>query len=365
MNEVFHSRRRIPRFATRRAAVLSNYLGGLLIVLAAASGCNATPKPIFPTIDPPIVWPKPPDTPRIRYIGELTGQASLGVQPSGWDALRAIVKGPDPRIAFSAPNAVAVRGELVFVTDGQLGVVHVLDLGARTFRLITEAAGALLEGPIDVVVAGDRIAVADSRRGAVFFYGLDGRYLGRSEEGALERPVALGWNSAASELWVLDAAAHCCVLFDARGQEKMRIGQRGFGPGQFNYPAGMTHREPFGLAVADSMNFRVQLFDATGQLFNIFGQKGDAAGDFALPRDVAIDSDSHVYVLDNQFENVQVFDRAGQLLMAFGREGHGPGEFYLPTGITLDEQDRIWIADTYNRRVQVFQYLSEDALWVQ
>ena len=64
-------------------------LPSMLFLLAAVGGCQGARRPIFPELQPPVVWPQHPDQPRIRYIGELTGEASLRVQPSGWEAPRA------------------------------------------------------------------------------------------------------------------------------------------------------------------------------------------------------------------------------------------------------------------------------------
>lgn len=323
-------------------------------------GCQGAPRPIFPEPFPPIIWPAAPDRPRIRYIGQLTGEASLQVKPTGLDALRAIFTGPKPTVSFSTPLAVAAVAERVYIADGQLGVIHVLDLAARTYSTINQAAGQPLQWPIDVIALdAGTIAVADSRRQAIFLYDSTGRFVRSIGEGLLQRPTSVAYDASAGELWALDTAAHSLVAFDRQGGLARRLGGRGGEPLRFNFPAGLSYHGQTGLVVADSMNFRVQVLDRDGSSTSVFGSKGDAAGNFALPRDVAVDSEGHIFVLDNQFENVQAFDRSGQLLMAFGQEGHGPGEFYLPSGIAIDERDRIWIADTYNRRVQVFQYLRE------
>jgi DNA-binding beta-propeller fold protein YncE len=318
---------------------------------------------VFPERWPPIVWPPPPDPPRIRYVGELTGQASLGRQPTGLDVLGAVLAGPPPMVAFVAPLAVAAEGSLVFVSDGAGpggAGVHVLDLEQRTRMTFREAEGGPLLWPIDVVPAGGWLAVADARRGEVYMFTRSGRFVRTVGRGVLQRPSGLAWNAAAGELWVVDAAAHACLVFDAAGGLLRRIGRRGLEPGCFNSPVGVGAGVWEGIwraVVADAMNFRVQVLAADGAPWRVFGQKGDAAGDLSLPRDAAVDSDGHIYVLDKHFENVQIFDREGRLLMAFGEEGSGPGQFSLPSSIWIDSQDRIWIADTYNRRVQVFQYL--------
>lgn len=330
------------------------------LLLVGLTGCQTPLRPIFAVHDPPIVWPNAPDRPRIRYVGELTGEGSLGARRNGWAAFRAALTGVEPTVAFSTPTAVEIVGERVYVVDRDRRAVFVLDLEARTFDSITTAAGLPFEWLSGIAIVDGMIAVTDSRRAAIFLFDADGQFVRTIGDGLLDRPTGIAWLAAAGELWVLDTAVHACLVFDIDGTLLRSVGRRGGAAGEFNSPTGLTHAAAVGTVVADSMNFRVQLFDAEDRSRLVFGRKGDAAGDFALPRDVAVDSDGHIYVLDSRFENVQVFDRDGALLMAFGGEGDGPGEFALPSGITIDQQDRIWIADTYNRRVQVFQYLREN-----
>ncbi|RIK63325.1 MAG: hypothetical protein DCC65_16115 [Planctomycetota bacterium] len=343
----------------RRAALTSLGRAALLACAALAASCQQPLRPILDAGLSPLRWPKPPDTARIRHVGELTGEASLG-KPRPFGGLRALIAGPEPTIGFSTPTAVAARGDRVFVADGQNHAVYILDMQSRDFRAIDRAGARPLDWPSDVLLVGEKLIVSDSKRAAVLLFDTGGALARTIGEGSLKRPTALAWNEEASELYVLDAALHACIVFSLDGRELRRFGQRGSGDGEFNFPAGMTWSDAVGLVIADSMNFRVQIFDASGAFKRAFGKKGDAAGDFALPRDVAVDSEGHIYVLDSQFENVQIFDADGRLLMAWGQEGRKPGEFYLPSGITIDVQDRIWIADTYNRRVQVFQYLPEN-----
>ncbi|MCK4340663.1 MAG: 6-bladed beta-propeller [Phycisphaerae bacterium] len=339
----------------------------IVVLLLIAAGCQSPPRPIFPAVSPPIVWPPPPDRPRIRYVGELRGEASLGVKPRGWQAFREIVTGPRPLVEFSHPSAVAVAGERVFVADTGLGVVHLLDLAQRRYKCIQGSPSDPLLVPIDVIIMPDEtVAVVDRGRSAIDLLDRDGQWRSTLRADGLEAPTGAAWDARQGQFWVVDAAAHACFAW-RQGEVVRRLGQRGSGPGQFNFPSAVTWHPLAGLVVADAMNFRVQVIDDAGREGEapteprvIFGRKGDAAGDFARPRSVAVDSDGHIYVLDNQFENVQIFNGEGRLLMAFGRGGQGPGEFSLPSGITIDQQDRIWIADSYNRRVQVFQYLPED-----
>lgn len=363
--------------------------------LLLLAGCQAPLGPVFPPISPRLVWPPPPDAPRIEYIGELRGEASLGRRASGLEVIGDWLTGPRAPTPFVAPSAVAVEGDRVFVVDASAPggpAVQVLDLVTREFRSL-RGEGRFRQ-PLDVTLAGSEIVVADARAAALFVLNPSGQVLRVIGSGELGRPAGVAWvagdarvadagtragpGDAGGELWVSDAARHDCAVFERGGALVRRVGRRGTAAGEFNFPSGIGVTIWDGqrhVAITDGMNFRVQVMPTSAGVaaglnaetgasvvpLTIFGQKGDAAGDFARPRDVASDSEGHLYVLDNQFENVQIFDRAGRLLMAFGEEGSGPGQFNLPSGITIDAQDRIWIADTYNRRVQVFRYLPEPA----
>lgn len=340
------------------------------LLLLLFTGCATSERrsaPGFPGASASLVWPAPPDPPRIRYVGELRGESSIRARAKLGDTLRAVLAGPPARSDFATPMAVAVDAGRVYVADPGHpagAAVHVLDLDAQTYARWTAAGGAPLQWPIDVATANGRVAIADARRAAVFVGAASGSNFATLGAGVLQRPSAVAI-ARDGRVWVLDAALHTLFCFNADGSVATRVGGRGGEAGLFSFPAGLALRdapaatqptdEPH-MAVADSMNFRVQLLDAAGAA-RAFGRKGDAAGDFSLPRDVAFDRAGHVYVLDNQFENVQVFDTQARLLLAFGEEGDAPGRFSLPSGITIDPQDRIWVADTYNRRVQVFQYI--------
>ncbi|MGD8450795.1 MAG: 6-bladed beta-propeller [Phycisphaerae bacterium] len=335
----------------------------MLVVLLAAMGCQGPLQPVFPEVSPAIVWPKPPDQARIRYVGELRGEADLHRRVGGWEAMRAALTGPAPKGAFSRPSAVAVAGSRVFVADTGLAAVHVLDLEARTYAVTTGSPADPLQVPIDVELAegGRTLVVVDRARAAVDLFEPDGTWRCTRRWPEIAAPAAAAWDETQQTLWLADVTAHACVACRGLTDIGERFGRRGGVPGALNYPSDVAICPEQGLVVVDAMNFRVQVLSMTGRPLAVFGRKGDAAGDFSRPRGVAVDSAGHVYVLDNQFENVQIFTPEGQLLLAFGQGGTGPGEFSVPSGITIDGQDRIWIADSYNRRVQVFQYLAEGA----
>jgi len=332
----------------------------IIALMAMLAGCSTSKPALLTPPQTPIVWPKQPDAPRIRYLGELTGSREF--QPSKsmsqfWDE---IVHGPPRPISLVSPHAVAVHkdGNRVAVADTNVACVHLFDLERHSYEQKNRCGSPvqLFESPVAVMWVGDELWVADSRvhAVAVFEPNKKERWFGRDE---LKRPTGLAFCQQNGLCYVIDAAVHGVLAFDRQGQLVLRFGTHGGATGQFNCPSQIVCSTEGVLVVADALNFRIQRFGLDGTPLDTFGGKGDAPGDLALPKGVAVGPDGNLWVVDGHFENIQTFTPQGKLLMVFGQEGHGPGEFWLPAGICIDEKRRMWVADTYNRRVQVFELL--------
>jgi DNA-binding beta-propeller fold protein YncE len=332
--------------------------------LVGAAGCGQPRGVIFEPLETPMAWPPPPETPRIRYVGQLETSEDLKPGRSFGQGLGETLFGQSPDHSMLSPYAICAGedGQL-FVCDSNGQVVHVFDLDRRTYEQVAvpEPTPGFSQ-PIGVAVLGpDRLLVADSVAQTIFAFSTGGRYLGRFGAGLLQRPCGLAVDQARGRVFVADSAAHQVVVLDADGALVERLGRRGDAPGEFNYPTNVAVDDDGRLYVSDTLNFRVQVFENDLTPLRIVGSRGEVPGYFSQPKGVALDSEGHLYVVDAHFEAVQVFDQRGRLLLMFGSEGRGPGEFWLPAGIFIDDRDRIWVADSYNRRVQVFQYLPEGA----
>jgi sugar lactone lactonase YvrE len=167
----------------------------------------------------------------------------------------------------------------------------------------------------------------------------------------------LAWDADESLLYVADTLAHQIKVFDVTGRLVKRIGQRGEGPGEFNYPTHLALAKD-GLVVSDTMNARIQVVPLTGTGdARVIGQRGNRVGDFVRPKGVAVDSEQNIYALESYHDHVLIFDSRGRFLLPIGGTGKGIGSFYLPNGVWTDERNRIFVADTFNGRVVVFQFL--------
>ncbi|HNQ23201.1 MAG TPA: 6-bladed beta-propeller [Phycisphaerae bacterium] len=335
-------------------------LGAVLLIGLSAGGCARPQGVLFPVIDPPRIWPEPPDPPAIRLLGTLSDSGDLQAGQSGAEVFQAALRGSRPPIRLVGPQAIAVReDDVLAVADGQGGAVHLIDLVHRTHTMVTGWGDERLGVPLGVTWVGNRLFVTDARRHEVIEANDRGEVLRQFGSDVLTRPVGIACLPGGDDLYVVDGGAHCVVRFDRTGREVGRWGKPGSGPGELNFPTHLAVDGTGRIAVADSGNFRVQLFDTDGNYVSSFGSKGDAAGNFALPKGVGFDRAGHVYVVDAQFENVQIFDAQGRLLLAFGEEGNGLGQFSLPAGLTIDHHNRIWVADSGNRRLQVFAYVRD------
>jgi DNA-binding beta-propeller fold protein YncE len=326
------------------------------------AGCGRPAGPVFPPVDPPIVFPSPPEIARLRYVGQLQSEADLAPAVSGLQALKTAISGPETPRAVSAPAGLAVSpAERAYVADPPLRCVHLFDLNKRTYRALAQAGAEPFVTPADVALIDGRLYVSDAGRAVIDVFSETGEYQTTWRHLSLTRPVGLTAAPAVGRLYVIDAGRHECIGLSLDGRELVRFGGRGDEPGEFNYPMFAAFDERLGLVVADSLNFRIQRFDPDGGFIHAFGRKGDGAGDFALPKGVAVDTRGHLYVSDAHFENIQIFDADGRLLMTFGGEGQQPGQFWLPAKIVIDDRQRLWVADGYNRRVQVFEILEESS----
>ena len=301
-------------------------------------------------------WPPPPAEARIRYLGEIEGKRKFEPRAPLWRRLLEAFEG-SPGVRLVRPAAVCARGSTLAIADPGAAVVHVLDLYRRTWLVIEQAPVGALRSPVGVAcLPGGRIAATDSALDGIWLFGIDGTSLGRLGDARLRQPTGLVFDEVRQRLWVAETLEHRLRAFDLSGRELLRVGRRGSGPGDFNFPTMLAGDPEGGLWVTDALNFRLQHVDSSGRLDRSFGVAGDRAGAFARPRGLAVDSEGRIFSVDGLMDAVQIFDSEGRLLLAFGGRGTEMGQFWLPADVALDGQGHVYVVDSFNQRVQVFAY---------
>lgn len=306
-----------------------------------------------------IVWPMPPEQPRIEFVSEFSGPEDLGIREGFWSKLVKVFVGGEGGERLVRPTAVVMNSaEVLFVADPGSGGVHRFDTKRKKYTLIYLENKILMRSPVALAIGpDDRVYVSDSALNKVFVIDDNANFAKPFEtEVGLDQPTGLAQSNG--RLYVVNTRKHEVLSFDLDGKLLFRFAKRGDGEGEFNFPT-MIWSDPATqrLWVNDSLNFRIQQFSEDGEFISTFGDLGNATGDLSRPKGVAVDREGHVYVMDALFHSMQIFNPEGKLLLYVGAQGRKPGQFWLPSGIFIDPGGHIFIADSFNSRVQIFKYI--------
>ena len=332
------------------------------LTLALLSGCaGSASQPVAwqdETTD--LVWPEPPDQPRVRYLRSLYGPEDFKEQSQTSKVLSWMLGEQETGPSLLSPFAVAVsRSGPVWVADNGASMLYRLDLNRREIDYFQEFSGLRLVSPSGVAVDDERqrVFLADAGHQRIFVLDLKGNYIASwGPPGGFKRPAGLALDST-GRLLVADAMGGVAYIFNPDGTLASEIQSRVNPDGRFRRPLNVAFGPNGEILVLDAFSFRVEVQNEQGELLGTIGELGDAAGYMARPKGLAVDKEGHVFVSDSAFDNIQVFDLAGNLLMFWGRAGRQPGQFSLPAGLFIDHEGRLFVADSYNHRVQAFQLL--------
>lgn len=334
------------------------YLLGQLI-----GGCAAPPRRPASEARQHLVWPAPPERPRITSMGDIAFPRDIRREAGIWSRIKEVLIGKK-RTEMVRPYGLTVDAEEnLLIADPGAHVVHIYHLPDGRYRSLPHSRDTvLLLSPIDVDLDGEgRIYVTDSAAGRVYLFQPDGRY--DRSLGDFMRPTGLAVNKTLKRVYVVDTKGQRVRVYGTSGEHLFDFGRRGEGRKEFNYPTNICLDREGRVYITDSMNFRVQVFDPDGRFLTGFGQAGDGPGSFSKPRGIGIDGEGHIYVVDAAFDNIQIFNAQGGTLLYFGSPGEHLGKFYMPAGIAIDDKDRIFVSDSFNRRIQVFQFLHEEEMF--
>ena len=316
-----------------------------------------------------LVWPDPPEKPRYRYYGQLTGEENfVKVGEASRGALERAFRwlvglgdyGDKPQILQRPQSGVVTDDGRILVTDVSRQGVYVFDPLKRQLEVWEYAAKDVrFQLPIGIAVKGDSVLVADAGLGYVVKLDRLGKPLGAVGKKVLKHPTGVVWDAESGRIYVADRVDNQVKVFDdGSGELLFTFGEFGEREGQLNGPTYMAWYDNE-LYVTDTLNSRIQIFSAQGQFLRSFGRRGLYVGDLPRPKGVALDGDGNIYVVESYYDYLLVFDRKGQFLLPIGGSGHEIGQFYLPAGVWSDAENRIYVADMFNGRVVIFEYLGD------
>lgn len=316
-----------------------------------------------------MVWPDPPEKPRYRYFGQLTGEenfvkvgeVSRGVLERAFRWLVGLGNyGDAPQILQRPQSGVVTDDGRILVTDVSRQGVYVFDPPNRKLEVWEYAAKDVrFQLPIGIAVKGDSVLVADAGLGYVVRLDRLGKPRDTLGKEVLKHPTGIVWDAENGRIYVADRVDNQIKVFDdGSGELLFAFGEFGEDQGQLNGPTYLAWHDNE-LYVTDTLNSRIQIFSAQGKFLRGFGRRGLYVGDLPRPKGVALDSDGNIYVVESYYDYLLVFDRKGQFLLPIGGSGHEIGQFYLPAGVWSDAENRIYVADMFNGRVVIFEYLGD------
>ncbi len=308
---------------------------------------------------PDLVWPKPPETARIKYTRQYTGGANFQAKSKAADVLL----GAKRSLVLKKPKGIHVAKDgKIYTTDTAAGDIFIFDPVNKTATSTGSMGANFFFKPIGVTTdAKNRIFITDSQTDKVTVLNQKGKVLATLvPRTPFKQPSGIAADDEHNNLYVIDTHNHHIEVFHLDTlKHKDTIGKRGKDEGEFNFPSNITVDSEGHVYVVDTMNGRVQIFDSEGRFINMFGQFGDVTGMFARPKGIGVDSEGHIYVVDAAFNNVQIFNQDGEPLMAFAGYGDDRGGMILPSGISVGPEDYIYVIDSWNRRVKVFEFIGE------
>lgn len=339
---------------------------GVLVAGFLVVGCAPAAKP-----KQRYFWP-PFSEPKIEYIEFF--QADVDVKKRSSNALEEAIFGQFvPEFLFFNPFDVYSTGQGKFYVSetGKRRVLEI-DLVAGTFEPLTNSKGEHLELQLPTGLSGDsqgQVYLVDSLEKKLLIFGANGRLKKEWELAGSGRPLNVAVDEGRKRAYVVDPEQHKVLIVSLEDGSQLGIfGERGSGPGAFNFPIDLDLDADGNMYVLDSMNARVQVFTPAGEFVREFGERGTALGSFQIPKGIAVSPSGYVYVTDSMANRFIVFDLEGNYLLTLGgkfivSEGQvAPGGFYLPGGVDVDADEGIWIVDAQNRIVHHFQYLTDDYL---
>ncbi len=309
------------------------HLGAVLCAATVLlTACKTPPEAETPLL----VFPTPPERPRIQFLTWFSGSQQVVAQAGNF-ARYILGEEPAAQRNMNKPYGVAARNGVVYVCDTKDLCVCKLDFVQRTYSILGARGSGRLRKPINIVIDPlDYKFVVDPFRKQVVVFSPNDEYVTAFDVPTPCHPVDVAfWEN---ELYVLDNDETCQIVVLSRttGEELRTFGGPGGEPGQFKIPSSLCIDSDGYLYVSDTHNWRIQKLTRYGEVIWVKGMPGYGLGQFGRPRGIRAAPNGVIYLADGATEIVQMFNTDGETLMHFAGPGNMPGALVLPSSLAVD-----------------------------
>ena len=300
----------------------------LMLLAACAQGPTRHTGPVF--------YPPLPQTPRVQYLTSFTTEDEFAGRSSQF---RDFLLGQDidQSKSLARPFSIAHKPGQIFIADKTYHKVLFLDLEAKTFDYLRDTKGGMMLDPVGLFVAPNgELFVADSANNQIFVFNERNEFVRNYGDGTTFRPMDVVVYG--DRVYVADInQSEVEVLDRATGEVIDIIGGIGSADGRLNKPSHLALDAEGNLFVTDSFNLRLQMFDPQGEFVKVIGWNVQGPGGLARPKGLDVDRDGHLYIADVAFQILQIFSvETRDALLYFGKSGTGPGGNYMPSDVHID-----------------------------
>ncbi|HDZ20987.1 hypothetical protein LCGC14_0254130 [marine sediment metagenome] len=300
----------------------------VLLALVFLVGCGEE----TPEISQAIFYPPAPDLPRLQFLLSFSDLEQWSHRKSSFADF---IVGSEVSSAgeITSPYGVAARNGKIYICDIARGRVHVIDVAAKTHGQLGDASN--IRKPVNITIDTDGTKyVCDTMAERVVVFDADDQFVRFIDNGATCNPIDLVVDG--DELIVADVADAEVEAWSRDGKFLRLIAKNGKGPGELRDPRNLAIDSKGRIFVSDTVASIINIYNRRGQFIGYIGAPGDRPGFFARPKGIAIDPDDIIYTADAQWEIVQLFEPEGRLLMFFGGAAAGPEGMGMPAGLAID-----------------------------
>jgi hypothetical protein len=111
----------------------------VLTVFMMAPSCGRPRGELFPALHPPLLWPAPPETPRLQYLGQIATENDLKKGVSPLEDLTRTLFGEKEIGILVGPHALALDEEQrLYVSDTSGRVIHLMNMETRAYQQFSQ-----------------------------------------------------------------------------------------------------------------------------------------------------------------------------------------------------------------------------------